>query len=192
MIYLLILVVVIVLYVFGFFNKLKTTQVRIKASIQEIGNQLKRQANLIPNLVDSVKGYMTHEKGIFDQLTEARKSIDKAVATNDPKAMDKSQDLINKVLGSIKVVMESNPEIKASTLVSNLMNELRDTADKLMYSRRTLIDLTADFNTAISTIPGLWIAPMMGFKEEKGLVTPNESEQMTVSSEEMKNPKVQL
>ena len=192
MIYLVILLVIIVLYVFGFFNKLKTTQVRIKASIQEIGNQLKRQANLIPNLVDSVKGYMTHEKGIFDQLTEARKSIDKAVATNDPKAMDKSQDLINKVLGSIKVVMESNPEIKASTLVSNLMNELRDTADKLMYSRRTLIDLTADFNTAISTIPGLWIAPIMGFKEEKGLITPNESEQMTVSSEEMKNPKVQL
>lgn len=194
MIYLIILVVIVIiaLYIFGFFNKLKTTQVRIKASIQEIGNQLKRQANLIPNLVDSVKGYMTHEKGIFNQLTDARKSIDQAVKTNDPKALDKSQDLINKVLGSIKVVMESNPEIKASNLVSNLMNELRDTADKLMYSRRTLIDLTADYNTAISTIPGLWIAPLMGFKEEKGLATPTNTDQLEVSEDETKNPKVNL
>jgi LemA protein len=192
MIYLVILLALIVLYIFGFFNKLKTTQVRIKASIQEIGNQLKRQANLIPNLVDSVKGYMTHEKGIFDQLTDARKSIDQAVNSNDPKALDKSQDLINKVLGSIKVVMESNPEIKASNLVSSLMDELRDTADKLMYARRTLIDLTADFNTAISTIPGVWIAPILGFKEEKGLITPTSTDQLEVSKEETKNPEVKL
>lgn len=192
MIYIYILIAAIILYLLGFFNKLKTIQVRIKASIQEIGNQLKRQANLIPNLIDSVKGYMKHEKGIFEDLTSARKSIDQAVKTNDPKVLDKSQDLINKVLGSIKVVMESNPEIKASNLVSNLMDELRDTADKLMYARRTLIDLTADFNTAISTIPGIWIAPLLGFKEEKGLITPTNTDQLEVSSEETKNPKVEL
>lgn len=190
--YILVIIAIIFVYIALFFNKLKTAQVRIKASIQEIGNQLKRQANLIPNLVDSVKGYMKHEKGIFDQLTEARKSIEKAVQTNSPKDLDKSQDLINKVLGSINVVVESNPEIKASELVSNLMDELRDTADKLMYARRTLIDLTADYNTSISTIPGIWIAPIMGFKEEKGLVTPTDAEQMTVSSEETKNPSVKL
>jgi len=192
MIYAIILILAIVFLLFSFYNKLKTTQVRIKASIQEIGNQLKRQANLIPNLVDSVKGYMTHEKGIFDQLTQARESINQAVQTNDPKAMDKSQELINKALGSIKVVMESNPEIKASDLVSNLMNELRDTADKLMYARRTLIDLTADFNTTISTIPGMWIAPLFGFKEEKGLSTPTDMNQLEVSKEETKNPEVKL
>ena len=191
MIYIVLLIGVAFLF-FSFYNKLKTTQVRIKASIQEIGNQLKRQANLIPNLVESVKGYMTHEKGIFDELTDARKSIDQAVKTNDPKALDKSQDLINKVLGSIKVVMESNPEIKASNLVSSLMDELRDTADKLMYARRTLIDLTADFNTAISTIPGLWISPILGFKEEKGLSTPTNTDQIEVSTEETKNPEVKL
>lgn len=192
MIYIVLLIVAIAFLFFSFYNKLKTTQVRIKASIQEIGNQLKRQAGLIPNLVDSVKGYMTHEKGIFDQLTEARKSIDQAVQTNDAKAMDKSQELINKALGSIKVVMESNPEIKASGLVSNLMDELRDTADKLMYARRTLIDLTADFNTSISTIPGMWIAPIFGFKEEKGLSTPTDMNQLEVSKEETKNPEVKL
>ncbi|MFA6361295.1 MAG: LemA family protein, partial [Candidatus Shapirobacteria bacterium] len=175
MIYFVVVLAIIALFLLAFYNKLKRFQVQIKASIQEIGNQLKRQADLIPNLINSVKGYMTHEKGIFDELTEARKSIEKAVATNDPKALDQSQQLVNKVLGSIKVVMESNPEIKASSLVSNLMDELRDTADKLMYSRRTLIDLTADYNMAIVTIPGCWLAPVLGFKEEKGFeVTPEE------------------
>lgn len=192
MIYAIVLILAIAFLFYSFFNKFKTLQIRIKASIQEIGNQLKRQANLIPNLVDSVKGYMTHEKDIFNQLTEARKSIDQAVQTNDTKSMDKSQELINKVLGSIKVVMESNPEIKASELVSNLMDELRDTADKLMYARRTLIDLTADYNTSISTIPGIWIAQIFGFKSEAGLETPTDSTQLKVSKEETKNPEVKI
>jgi LemA protein len=192
MIYILAILVIIVLFVFGFYNKLKTLQVHIKASIQEIGNQLKRQANLIPNLVDSVKGYMQHEKGIFDELTDARKSVDAAVSSNDPKKIDLAQSNITKALGSLKVIMESNPQIQASGLVNNLMDELRDTADKLMYARRTLIDLTADYNTAIVTIPGVWIASAFGFVEEKGLVTPTDNSQMEVSPEEMKNPKINL
>src|SRR5690554_5465481 len=129
-------IAVLVLYIIGFYNRLKTYQVRIKASIQEIGNQLKRQAGLIPNLVDSVKGYMKHEKGIFDNLTDARKMISQAVDTNDTKKLDQSQELIGKALGALRVVVESNPEIKASNIISNLMNELRDTADKIMYARR--------------------------------------------------------
>ncbi|MEI8067826.1 MAG: LemA family protein [Candidatus Shapirobacteria bacterium] len=186
------IVVLIALYILSFYNRLKTTQVRIGASIQEIGNQLKRQANLIPNLVDSVKGYMSHEKGIFEDLTAARKSIDEAVASNNGKQIDEAQNLITKALGGLKVIMESNPEIKASNLVTNLMNELRDTADKTMYARRTLIDLTADYNTVIETVPGIWLAPMFGFKAEKGLTTPVDSAQMEVSEDEMKNPKVNL
>jgi len=192
MIQAIVIIAVLFLLLVLFFNKLKTLQVRIKASIQEIGNQLKRQAGLIPGLVESVKGYMTHEKGIFDDLTEARKSIEQAVSSNDPKALDKSQELVNKVLGSIKVIMESNPEIKASTLVASLMEELRDTADKLMYARRTLIDLSADYNQIIMTIPGIWIAPLMGFKEEKGLSTPVEGEHIEVSVEETKTPDIKL
>jgi len=192
MIQAIVVIAVIFLLLVLFFNKLKTLQVRIKASIQEIGNQLKRQAGLIPGLVNSVKGYMAHEKGIFEELSEARKSIEQAVSSNDPKALDKSQELVNKVLGSIKVVMESNPEIKASTLVASLMEELRDTADKLMYARRTLIDLSADYNQVIMTIPGIWLAPLMGFKEEKGLSTPVEGEHVEVSAEETKTPNTEL
>ncbi len=192
MIIIIAILALLILFVIGFYNRIKTYQVRIKASIQEIGNQLKRQANLIPNLVDSAKGYMKHEKGIFDNLTDARKMITQAVDTNDSKKLDQSQELIGKALGALRVIVESNPEIKASDIVSNLMNELRDTADKIMYARRTLIDLSADYNTAIHTVPGVWLAPLFGFKEEKGLQTALEGEHIEVSESETKNPNVNL
>jgi len=192
MIYIFALIAILALFVFSFYNKLKRLQVQIGASIQEIGNQLKRQANLIPNLVDSVKGYMTHEKGIFEDLTNARKSVDEAIVSQDNKKIDQAQELINKSISSLKVIMESNPEIQTSGLVNNLMDELRDTADKLMYARRTLIDLSADYNSSIVTIPGVWIASALGFKAEKGLETPVGFDQTKVTDEEMKNPKVNL
>jgi len=185
------IILIVAIYFITFFNGLKTLQVQISASIQEIGNQLKRQFNLIPNLVDSVKGYMKHEKGIFEELTSARKLIDKATAT-DPKSIDSAQSSINQVLKSLNVIVESNPEIKASTVVSDLMQELRDTADKIMYARRTLIDLSADFNIKVTTIPGLWIAPMMGFQTQKGLDTPVSGEFLETSQTETANPKVNL
>jgi len=182
---------VIAIYSVSFFNGLKTIQVQIGASIQEIGNQLKRQSQLIPNLIESVKGYMKHEKGIFDELVSARKLIDDA-KSNDPKSIDKAQSSITQALKSLNVIVESNPEIKASTIVSDLMQELRDTADKIMYARRTLIDLSADFNIRISTIPGLWIAPIMGFQPVKGLDTPVTGDMTSVTTAETVNPKVDL
>jgi len=183
---------VIALYLVTFYNGLKTALVQIGASIQEIGNQLKRQADLIPNLIDSVKGFMKQEKGIFEDLTSARKQIDSAVKSNNAKDIDKAQDMIGKVMGSINVIMESNPEIKSSTLVSDLMNELRDTSDKIMYARRTLIDLSADYNVKISTIPGMWFAPMFGFTPQKGLDTPMSGSHVEVSTSETVTPTVKL
>lgn len=183
---------IIAIYLVSFYNGLKTALVQIGASIQEIGNQLKRQADLIPNLIESVKGFMKQEKGIFEDLTDARKQIDAAVKSNDGKQIDKAQDMISKVMGSINVIMESNPEIKSSTLVSDLMNELRDTSDKIMYARRTLIDLSADYNVKISTIPGMWFAPMFGFKPEKGLGTPTTGAHLEVSESETVTPTVKL
>lgn len=186
------LLIIVALAMMTFYNKLRTLQVHIKASIQEIGNQLKRQADLIPNLVDSVKGYMKHEKGIFEDLTAARKTIETAAASNNPKLLDESQKSVNKVLSSLKVIVESNPELQTSGLVNNLMDELRDTADKLMYARRTLIDLTADYNSNIVTIPGVWIANLFGFKEEKGLSMPDNDSVTEITSENLKNPQVKL
>ncbi|MCL4383872.1 LemA family protein [Patescibacteria group bacterium] len=192
MIYLLIILAVIVIYALTFYNRLKTLQVQIRASIQEIGNQLKRQADLIPNLVESAKGYLKHEKDIFKMLTAARTSVLSAVESGSSAKIDEAQNLINKALQSFRAVLESNPQLQAATVVTDLMNELRDTADKLMYSRRTMIDLTADYNTAIATIPGVWLASLFGFQPEKGLDTPTTGPHLEVSESETVSPKVKL
>lgn len=192
MLYIITLVVIVALFLITFYNRLRTLEVRIGASLQEIGNQLKRQAQLIPNLIESVKGYMKHEKSIFDELTKARKMVDEAVSTKNAKNIDKAQDMISKSIESLRVIAESNPEIQASSLVSNMMNELRDTSDKIMYSRRTFIDLSADYNLKISTIPGIWLAPLFGFKKQSGLSTPSNSDISSVSTDEIKTPEVKL
>ena len=192
MLILAIIVIVAVLYAVSFFNRQKTVQVQIKASIQEIGNQLKRQADLIPNLVESAKGYLAHEKGIMKMLTDARTSVTSAVASGNATKIDQAQSMINKALQSFKVVIESNPQLQAAGVVTDLMNELRDTSDKVMYARRTLIDLTADYNTAISTIPGIWLAGLFGFQAEKGFETPTSGEFLSVSSTETQTPKIKL
>jgi len=192
MIYIIALVVIIALFSISFYNHLRGLEIHISASLQEIGNQLKRQAQLIPNLIESVKGYMKHEKSIFDELTKARKMIDEADTTKDAKTIDKAQDIITKAVESLKVIAESNPQIQASSLVSNMMDELRDTADKIMYSRRTFIDLSADYNLKISTIPGVWLAPIFGFKKQSGLSTPSSPDITSVSSDETKTPEVKI
>jgi len=192
MLYFSILLVVLALVLMNYYNKFSRLKIQIKASIQEIGNQLKRQSNLIPNLVDSVKGFMKHEKGIFEELTSARKMVDNAISSNDPKMLDKAQAGIDKVLSSLRVVVESNPQIQSSGLVNNLMDELRDTADKLMYARRTLIDLTANYNTMLVTIPSAWVGKIFGFTQEQGLIMPDDSSVTQVSAEETKSPKVSL
>jgi LemA protein len=185
-------IVLIALYFLSVYNRLVTLRTRIRASIQEIGNQLKRQVDLIPNLVESVKGYMKHEKDIFKSLTDARKAIMEATSKNDPQLMVEASDLLSKTIGGFRALMESTPEIKASETVNKLMEELRDTADKVMYARRTLIDLSADYNVSIVTFPSNLVANMFGFKEEKGLVTPMEGSHIEVKDSETEAPKVSL
>lgn len=188
----LLIIIAVILYVISVYNSLQTIKTRIKASIQEIGNQLKRQADLIPNLVESTKGYMKHEEKIFDKLTEARKTIAGAIKSGSAQKMVEAQDLLNKAVKGLQVVVESNPEIKASEVVGKLMSELRDTADKVMYSRRTLIDLVADFNRKLVTVPSNIIANTFGFKPEEGLKMPETREHLEVKEEELETPKVKL
>ena len=189
---LLIPIILIVVWVVGLYNFFVTAKTRIKASIQEIGNQLKRQADLIPNLEASAKGYLAHEKDIFDKLTNARKAVQSAVKSGDTQKMADAGSLLNDVLPKLQVVVESNPEIKGADVIKGLMDELRDTSDKLMYARRILIDLSADFNAKLVTFPTNIVANLFGFKEEKGLSTPETGAHMEVSEAETKSPKVNL
>src|SRR4030042_2232008 len=128
----LVVLVGLLLYVFLTYNKFVTTKTRIKASTQEIGNQLKRQSELIPNLVSSVKGYMKHEKQIFDQITEARKAVTSALDKADLGKMVKGSEKMQARLAPIRGVFESTPELQAAKPPAKLMDGLRDTADKLM------------------------------------------------------------
>lgn len=179
-------------YLVATYNSLQTIRTRIKASIQEIGNQLKRQMDLIPNLEESVKGYLKHEKTIFTQLTEARKAVVQAVKSGAMDQQQKAADLLSKLVPALQVIVEDNPELKADTTVTRLMDELRDTADKVMYARRTLIDLAADFNRILVTFPSNLVGKLFGFKQEAGLETPMAGEHLTVAEGEMKSPKIKL
>lgn len=174
------------------YNSLISTKKQIKASIQEIGNQLKRQTELIPNLTEAAKGFMEQERAIFDKLTEARKSVMAAAESGSLDAMTKASDQVRAALAPIRAVFESNPQLQSQEIVKNLMDNLRDTSDKVSYARRLLIDLVADFNTKIATFPGLLFAKLFGFKEEKGITTPEEGAHVEVSKEETVAPKIDL
>ena len=188
----LVVLIGLVAYVIGLYNTLQRLKTQITAAIQEIGNQLKRQASLIPNLMESVKGYLKHESGIYDKLTAARTTAAKATQTNSPADVDKAISSMQSLIPDIKVLVENNPELKANTTVNKFMDELTDTSDKLMYARRTVIDLTQMFNEKLVMFPSNLIAGLFGFKPEKGLVMPTEGEHLAVSHEETKDVKVDL
>ena len=187
------LVVLVAVYIFTTYNKFVTTKTRIKASIQEIGNQLKRQADLIPNLVSTVKGYMTHEKQAFKMLTDARKQVLSALkGKQDPQKLVDVSAQLQQALQPIRVVLESNPQLQAAEPAQKLMDELRDTADKVMYARRTLVDLSADYNVMVVTVPSNLVAKLFNFKQEQGLKTPEIEEYTSLSLKDTKTPKVKL
>lgn len=189
---LLAIIVVLVFWVVSIYNFFVTAKTRIGASVQEIGNQLKRQADLIPNLEESTKAYLKHEKGIYDKLTEARKAVQASVKSGNLQKMSEAGSMLSQLLPQIQVVVESNPELKGSDVVTKLMDELRDTSDKVMYARRLLIDLTADYNVKRATVPSSFVANMFHFEELPGLITPEKGEFTQVSEAETVTPKVKL
>lgn len=189
---LIILAVGVGLYLISVYNFFQTALTRIKASIQEIGNQLKRQADLIPNLEASVKGYLKHEKDILTMLADARKAVAGASKSGDVAKQTMAAGILGDLLPRLSVIVESNPQLQGNTTVTNLMEELRDTSDKVMYARRTLIDLSADYNVKVVTFPSNLVANMFGFKEQAGLKVADMEGATSVSAAETKSPKISL
>lgn len=179
-------------YSVAIYNTLQRLKTQIMASIQEIGNQLKRQASLIPNLQESTKAYLSHEKGIFEMISQARLAVDSASKSGQMADIEKAVDQVQSVLPQLRVLVESNPELKGNTTVEKFMNELTDTADKLMYARRTLIDLTQAYNEKLLTFPSNLIANLFGFQAEKGLQVATTGAHLEVDAEELKETKVDL
>jgi LemA protein len=100
--------------------------------------------------------------------------------------------MMGDLLPRLSVIVESNPQLQGSSTVTNLMEELRDTADKVMYARRTLIDLTEDYNVRVVTFPSNLVAGMFSFKEQPGLQVEDIGDATTVSAAETKSPKIKL
>lgn len=189
---LILLAVGVGLYLISVYNFFQTALTRIKASIQEIGNQLKRQFDLIPNLEASVKGYLKHEKDILTMLADARKSVASASKSGDLDQQTSAAGMLGDILPRLSVIVESNPQLQGNSTVTNLMEELRDTSDKVMYARRTLIDLTADYNVRVATFPSNLVAGLFGFKEQAGLHVEGMAHATSVSASETKSPKISL
>ena len=166
-------------YVVSLYNFFQTAKARIKASVQEIGKP-------------SVKGFLKQEKEIFKMLPDPRKQITAAADSGDMGQIDAAMNQLQSILPKIQVAVEDNPEIKSDSVITKLMDELRDTADKVMYARRTVIDLAADYNIKRVTFPSNLVASIFGFTEEKGLDTPMSGEHIEVSASEMKDPKIEL
>lgn len=186
------LALVAAFYVVAVYNGLQTLATQIEASLQEIGNQLKRQASLIPNLESSVKAFMKQEKGIFKMLTDARKSVNEAVDNPEAENINQVEKQLQAVLPKLQVAVEDNPELKSNETVQQFMAELRDTADKLTYARRALIDLTQNYNQKLVTFPSNLVAQIFGFKKKAGLATPATGSHVEVSAAETQDVKVDL
>ncbi len=161
-----ILIVVLVLfvgYVFATYNGLVTLRNRIKEAFSQIDVQLKRRIDLIPNLVETVKGYAKHEKTVFENVTKARSAL-MGATTNQAKSS--ADNMLTDALKSLFAVAEAYPDLKASENFSQLQRQLEDTEDKIAYSRQFYNSNVLDYNNKVQTLPSSVIANMFGFKEE--------------------------
>ena len=157
----LVIIFVILLYVIGVYNGLITLRNRVKEAWSDIDVQLKRRYDLIPNLIETVKGYATHEKETFDKVVEARS---KAMSATGLKEKGEAENALSGTLKSLFALSESYPELKASVNFLELQKELTDTEDKIQASRRFYNGNVLDFNTKLETFPSNIIAQMFGFK----------------------------
>ena len=152
------------LFVVSLYNSLQKLKVRIQEAWSQIDVQLKRRVDLIPNLVETVKGYASHEKEVFENVTKARSALMNA---GNPKEAGQADNMLTGALKSLFAVAEAYPELKAQEGFMNLQGELSDTEDKVAYSRQFYNSVVRDFNQKIVVFPANIIAGFFGFKQEE-------------------------
>ena len=135
---------------------------RVGEALSQIDVQLKRRADLIPNLVETVKGYATHEKELFEKVTKERTALISAKGTGEKAA---ANNQLTQTLKSIFAVAENYPDLKASQNFLELSEELSDTENKIAYSRQFYNSSVLEFNTKIKVFPNILLARLLDFKE---------------------------
>lgn len=185
------IIVVIVLMIVGVLAAMYNSLVRLNIKAQEawsgITIQLKRRADLIPNLIETVKGYAAHESGVFEKVTEARSAIMSAAGTS-PAAAAAADNQMTGALKSLFAVAENYPELKANQNFLDLQAQITDTEDKVSASRRFYNSTVTEFNTKRTVFPTNIFATMLGFTKDKEFYDVPASEQAAIQDA----PKVQF
>jgi LemA protein len=160
----LIIVVIIGIFLWATYNGLVTLKVRVDEAWSDITVQLKRRADLIPNIVNSVKGYAAHESGVFEAVTEARSNMLNAKGVKETAA---AENQFEGALKSLFAVAEAYPDLKANQNFLQLQQELVDTEDKIQAARRFYNGGVRDLNTKIQVFPNNVFAGMLGFTQRE-------------------------
>jgi len=158
------IVVIFLLFIWGMYNRLIRLNVRVDNGWSQIDVQLKRRADLIPNLVNAVKGYMKYEKGVLENVTKARSSLIKA---SDIKGKAKAENQLAGALKTLFAVAENYPKLRASENFQQLQEELSGTENKIAYARQFYNDTVMSFNQAVKVFPTNIFARKLGFKERE-------------------------
>jgi LemA protein len=161
-------IVVLLLLIFaGSYNRLIRARNRIDNAFSQIDVQLKRRHDLIPNLVETVKGYAAHERGTLDSVTQARANAVSAGQGGSPQAQAQAENMLTGALRSLFAVAEAYPDLKANQNFLNLQEELTSTEDRIAYSRQFYNDQVLSYNNGIATFPRTLIASMFNFQKRE-------------------------
>jgi len=159
-----VLLVLVILWVVLTYNRLVTMRNRTQEAWSEIDVELKRRHDLIPNLVETVKGYMGHERQTLEAVTNARAAAVSAGSTGDPTKMAAAEGALTQSLRSLFAVAENYPDLKAISAFTNLQEQLTATEDKVEFSRRFYNGNARDYNISLQRVPASFIAGPLGFK----------------------------
>lgn len=157
-------VLLILIFVIATYNKLVTLRNKVKNSFAQIDAQLQRRFDLIPNLVETVKGFASHEKELLEKVATVRSGYMNAASNREKMEMDNQ---LTQSLKTLFAVAENYPELKSNTNFLQLQKELSETEDKVTYSRQFYNDSVTIYNSKIQMFPSNLIAGMFGFKEEE-------------------------
>jgi len=155
--------VLVVLVVVGY-NRLVRLRNEADTGWANIDVQLQRRGDLIPNLIEAVRGYAAHERGVFEEVTKARAALQQAAS---PAAAGEANELVSAALGRLFAVAEAYPELRASETFLRLQDELTDTEDKISAARRYYNTTVMHYNTGIQSLPWVLVARPLGFREKE-------------------------
>lgn len=169
-----VIVVALIVFIITTYNDLVRLRNKVKNAFAQIDTQLQRRFDLIPNLVETVKGFATHEKELLENVAASRSGYMNASSNGEKLAMNNQ---LTSNLRSLFAVAESYPELKANTNFLKLQDELSETEDKITYSRQFYNDAVTIYNNKIQMFPGNIVAGMFGFREEELFNTDDEAKE---------------